>query len=165
MLRPRASHAAALLLLLPLLVPPPPPTEALVHPCRDSLSRRLPLSARRAAGQPGVRGWGRGRGQDQGQGSGLAALPPAADLPALLLSPEAVLPPLNVATEPWVRSLVWTDFRAAVALFVAAPLALLGWAVAACRPVSLGGRGGDDKAAARPDGTGGSPSKHGSPVL
>ena len=152
MLRPRASHAAALLLLLPLLVPPPPPTEALVHPCRDSLSRRLPLSARRAAGQPGVRGWGRGRGQDQGQGSGLAALPPAADLPALLLSPEAVLPPLNVATEPWVRSLVWTDFRAAVALFVAAPLALLGWAVAACRPVSLGGRGGDDKAAARPDG-------------
>ena len=77
MLRPRASHAAALLLLLPLLVPPPPPTEALVHPCRDSLSRRLPLSARRAAGQPGVRGWGQDQGQDQGQGSGLAALPPA----------------------------------------------------------------------------------------
>ena len=34
-----------------------------------------------------------------------------------LLSPEKTLAPLNAATEPWVRAVVWTDFRVAVALF------------------------------------------------
>lgn len=51
-----------------------------------------------------------------------------------LLSPETVLEPLNVATEPWVRAIVWTDFRLAVTLFVAVPFALLGWSVYSCRP-------------------------------
>ena len=57
----------------------------------------------------------------------------------VLLSPETALAPLNPDTEPWVRSLVWTDFRVAVSLFVAAPLALLFWSVFACRPRALGG--------------------------
>ena len=56
-----------------------------------------------------------------------------------MLSPESVLEPLNAATEPWVRSIVWTDFRVAVTLFVVAPLALLGWSVVSCRPSALGG--------------------------
>ena len=51
-----------------------------------------------------------------------------------LLSPETVLEPLNAATEPWVRAIVWTDFRLAVTLFVAVPFALLGWSVYSCRP-------------------------------
>ena len=51
-----------------------------------------------------------------------------------LLSPETVLEPLNAATEPWVRAIVWTDFRTAVTLFVAVPFALLGWSAYACRP-------------------------------
>jgi hypothetical protein len=58
---------------------------------------------------------------------------------AALLSPETVLDPLNASTEPWVRSVVWTDFRLAVSLFVAVPLALLGWSIYACRPPALGG--------------------------
>ena len=62
----------------------------------------------------------------------------AADVHAML-SPESVLEPLNASTEPWVRSIVWTDFRVAVTLFVVAPLALLGWSVVSCRPPSLGG--------------------------
>ena len=56
-----------------------------------------------------------------------------------MLSPESVLEPLNASTEPWVRSIVWTDFRVAVTLLVVAPLALLGWSVVSCRPPSLGG--------------------------
>ena len=36
-----------------------------------------------------------------------------------LWSPESVLEPLNAASEPWLRSIVWWDFRLAVALFVA----------------------------------------------
>jgi hypothetical protein len=45
--------------------------------------------------------------------------------PLNLLSPETTLAPLNAASEPWIRSLVWTDFRVAVALFVVVPFALL----------------------------------------
>ena len=58
---------------------------------------------------------------------------------ATLLSPETVLDPLNAATDPWVRAVVWTDFRVAVALFVVMPFALLGWSIYACRPPVLGG--------------------------
>ena len=64
-----------------------------------------------------------------------------------LLSPEKTLAPLNAATEPWVRAVVWTDFRVAVALFVAAPFALLAASVVACRPG--GGRSKGDEAALR----------------
>ena len=46
-----------------------------------------------------------------------------------VLSPETVLPPLNESSEPWIRSLVWSDFRVAVSFFVVAPLLLLVWAV------------------------------------
>ena len=54
--------------------------------------------------------------------------------PLNLLSPETTLAPLNAASEPWIRSLVWTDFRVAVALFVVAPFALLAASVAARVP-------------------------------
>ena len=64
-----------------------------------------------------------------------------------LLSPEKTLAPLNAATEPWVRAVVWTDFRVAVALFVAAPFALLAASVVACRPG--GGRSKGDEASLR----------------
>lgn len=63
------------------------------------------------------------------------------------LAPESWLPPVNPETAPWLRSLVWWDFRVAVALFVAAPLALLGWSVARCRPLALGGDATRDRAA------------------
>eukprot|EP00536_Pseudo-nitzschia_multiseries_P005116 jgi/Psemu1/11786/gm1.11786_g len=53
---------------------------------------------------------------------------------SVFLSPETVLAPLNGASEQWVRSLVWTDFRVAVAFFVVAPLFLLSWAVLARFP-------------------------------
>ena len=59
---------------------------------------------------------------------------------AAFLSPETVVEPLNAATEPWIRALVWTDFRLAVTLFVVAPFMLLSWSVLACRPAALGGR-------------------------
>jgi len=52
----------------------------------------------------------------------------------ILWSPETVLAPLNTASEPWVRSLVWLDFKVAVAFFVVAPLILLFWAVLARIP-------------------------------
>lgn len=55
-----------------------------------------------------------------------------------LITPEALLEPLNAATEPWVRTVVWTDFRLAVSLFVVAPFALLSWAAYSCRPPALG---------------------------
>ena len=58
---------------------------------------------------------------------------------ATLLAPEAWLAPLNPETAPWIRSLVWWDFRLAVTLFVVVPLALLGWSIARCRPPILGG--------------------------
>ena len=45
----------------------------------------------------------------------------------VLLSPETTLEPLNAATAPWLRAVVWTDFWLAVSLFVVAPLAILGW--------------------------------------
>ena len=54
--------------------------------------------------------------------------------PLNLLSPETTLAPINAASEPFVRSLVWTDFRVAVALFVVAPFALLAASVAARVP-------------------------------
>jgi len=54
--------------------------------------------------------------------------------PLNLLSPETTLAPLNAASEPWVRSLVWTDFRVAVALFVVLPFGLLAASVAARVP-------------------------------
>ena len=54
--------------------------------------------------------------------------------PLNLLSPETTLAPLNAASEPFVRSLVWTDFRVAVALFVVAPFALLAASVVARVP-------------------------------
>ncbi len=54
--------------------------------------------------------------------------------PLNLLSPETTLAPLNAASEPWIRSLVWTDFRVAVALFVVVPFALLAASVAARVP-------------------------------
>ena len=47
---------------------------------------------------------------------------------------NAVLAPIDAASEPFVRSLVWTDFRVAVALFVVAPFALLAASVAARVP-------------------------------
>ncbi|VEU40205.1 unnamed protein product [Pseudo-nitzschia multistriata] len=55
-----------------------------------------------------------------------------------LWSPETALAPLNGESEQWVRVLVWTDFRVAVAVFVAAPLLLLGLAVAARVPPGAG---------------------------
>jgi hypothetical protein len=54
--------------------------------------------------------------------------------PLNLLSPETTLAPLNAASEPWIRSLVWTDFRVAVALFVVVPFALLAASVVARVP-------------------------------
>ena len=54
--------------------------------------------------------------------------------PLNLLSPETTLAPINAASEPFVRSLVWTDFRVAVALFVVVPFALLAASVAARVP-------------------------------
>ena len=45
-------------------------------------------------------------------------------------SPETVLEPLNAASEIWIRSLVWIDFRVAVSFFVVAPLLLLVWSMA-----------------------------------
>jgi len=53
---------------------------------------------------------------------------------SVFLSPETTLAPLNGSSEAWVRSLVWSDFRVAVAFFVVVPLVLLSWAVAARRP-------------------------------
>ena len=53
-----------------------------------------------------------------------------------LLSPETGLEPLNAATKPWLGTIVWTDFRLAVTLFVVVPFALLGWSVYSCRPPS-----------------------------
>jgi len=47
----------------------------------------------------------------------------------VFLRPETSLAPLNEASEMWVRDLVWSDFRVAVALFVAVPLVLLSWAI------------------------------------
>jgi len=52
----------------------------------------------------------------------------------ILWSPETVLPPINEISEPWVRSLVWLDFKVAVAFFVVVPLILLSWAVVARLP-------------------------------
>jgi len=52
----------------------------------------------------------------------------------ILWSPETVVAPLNAASESWVRSLVWLDFKVAVAFFVVAPLILLAWAVVARIP-------------------------------
>ena len=66
---------------------------------------------------------------------------------ATLLAPESWLAPINPETAPWLRSLVWWDFRVAVSLFVAAPLVLLGWSVAQCRPLALGGDATRDPAA------------------
>jgi hypothetical protein len=54
--------------------------------------------------------------------------------PLNLLSPETTLAPINAASEPFIRSLVWTDFRVAVALFVVVPFALLAASVAARVP-------------------------------
>ena len=54
--------------------------------------------------------------------------------PLNLLSPETTLAPINAASEPFIRSLVWTDFRVAVALFVVAPFALLAASVVARVP-------------------------------
>ena len=54
--------------------------------------------------------------------------------PLNLLSPETTLAPLNAASEPFIRSLVWTDFRVAVALFVVVPFGLLAASVAARVP-------------------------------
>ena len=54
--------------------------------------------------------------------------------PLNLLSPETTLAPLNAASEPLIRSLVWTDFRVAVALFVVVPFALLAASVVARVP-------------------------------
>ena len=65
----------------------------------------------------------------------------------VLLSPETTLEPLNAATAPWIRAVVWTDFRLAVSLFVVAPLAILGWSACACRPSALGGCEGRSQAA------------------
>ena len=52
----------------------------------------------------------------------------------ILWSPETALSPLNAASEQWVRSLVWLDFKVAVSFFVVAPLILLSWAVVARFP-------------------------------
>jgi hypothetical protein len=54
--------------------------------------------------------------------------------PLDLLSPETTLAPLNAASEPWIRSLVWTDFRVAVALFVVVPFGMLAASVVARVP-------------------------------
>ena len=54
--------------------------------------------------------------------------------PLNLLSPETTLAPINAASEPFIRSLVWADFRLAVALFVVAPFALLAASVVARVP-------------------------------
>jgi len=63
----------------------------------------------------------------------IAPHPSALDI---LLSPDTVLAPINAASEPWVRSLVWFDFKVAVAFFVVAPLILLSWAVVARIPTN-----------------------------
>lgn len=60
-------------------------------------------------------------------------------LDVVLQHPEASLAPLNVDSESWIRSLVWTDFRIAVAFFVLSPLLLLGWAIALRIPSNSGG--------------------------
>lgn len=49
---------------------------------------------------------------------------------SVFLSPETKLAPLNGASESWIRSLVWIDFRVAVSFFVVIPLLLLIWSVA-----------------------------------
>lgn len=59
---------------------------------------------------------------------------PSASALDIFLRPDTVLPPINAASEAWVRSLVWFDFKVAVAFFVVAPLILLSWAVVARIP-------------------------------
>ena len=54
--------------------------------------------------------------------------------PLNLLSPETTLAPINAASEPFIRSLVWTDFRVAVALFVVVPFGMLAASVVARVP-------------------------------
>jgi hypothetical protein len=41
---------------------------------------------------------------------------------------------INPETPEWLRTVVWTDFRLAVAFFVISPLFLLGWSALECRP-------------------------------
>lgn len=78
--------------------------------------------------------------------------PSGDDLPSLLeqpgtflLRPETILPPLNEASESWVRALVWTDFRIAVAFFVVVPLVLLSWAIVERVPSSGDDNGVDSR--------------------
>ena len=55
-----------------------------------------------------------------------------------VLQPETVLEPLNAATPPLLRTVVWTDFRLAVTLFVVVPFSLLIWSVAESRRSQIG---------------------------
>lgn len=59
------------------------------------------------------------------------------------MRPDTALAPLNDASAAWVRHLVWTDFRVAVAFFVAVPLALLVWSIALRVPRSAAADDGD----------------------
>jgi len=55
----------------------------------------------------------------------------------VLLQPETNLLntiEVNPDTPDWLRTIVWTDFRLAVACFVISPLVLLGWSAIECRP-------------------------------
>lgn len=69
---------------------------------------------------------------------------------SVFLSPETALEPINEASEVWVRGLVWTDFRVAVAFFVVIPLLLLAWAVALRVPPTIGGDNDNDNDDPRP---------------
>jgi len=63
----------------------------------------------------------------------------------LLWNPESVVTPLNAASEPWIRSLVWVDFKVAVAFFVVAPLLLLFWAVVTRIPPNSNNNNNNDQ--------------------
>lgn len=64
--------------------------------------------------------------------SQLAAVP--SSLSDIIFSPETLVAPINPDTPEWLRSVVWTDFRLAVAFFVVSPLVLLIWSAIQCRP-------------------------------
>lgn len=55
----------------------------------------------------------------------------------VILQPETKLLStieINPETPDWLRTIVWTDFRLAVAFFVISPLVLLCWSAIECRP-------------------------------
>jgi hypothetical protein len=55
----------------------------------------------------------------------------------VLFAPESIYGPISADTPEWLRTVVWSDFRLAVTLFVVAPLILLLWSAWECRPATI----------------------------